>query len=188
MCILYPLGIPLLFAALMRHERRTKNLKVRFLHSLCATASAMNTQRLFLLQGEQFLDSYIGFVSAGYSVKVGSVILLSCAAAHWPPSSSTLTAALLTTPCARFPCAGVTGYLLGAPGNVPQAGDGGHRCAVALAQVLALMVVAKADAAASAAACARKACSPWMVRSTRRRRRTCRARCRPSCSPSWASL
>jgi hypothetical protein len=36
MCILYPLGIPLLFAALMRHERRTKNIKVRRPRTVCA--------------------------------------------------------------------------------------------------------------------------------------------------------
>ena len=30
MCILYPLGIPLLFAALMRHERRQKAMKARY--------------------------------------------------------------------------------------------------------------------------------------------------------------
>ena len=30
MCILYPLGIPLLFAALMRHERRKKAMKARY--------------------------------------------------------------------------------------------------------------------------------------------------------------
>ena len=30
MCILYPLGIPLLFAALMRHERRQKAMKERY--------------------------------------------------------------------------------------------------------------------------------------------------------------
>ena len=47
MCILYPAGIPLLFMLSMRHERRAAEAK-----------------------GNNFLDSYIGFVAAGYRVKV----------------------------------------------------------------------------------------------------------------------
>ncbi len=47
MCFLYPAGIPLLFWAIMRAERRAADAK-----------------------GADFLDSYIGFISAGYRFKV----------------------------------------------------------------------------------------------------------------------
>ena len=70
MCILYPCGIPLLFAMLMRRERQRKMGKVRGVESpVCAWLS--NTPAS---QGEDFLDSYIGFVAAGYSVNVRAVV------------------------------------------------------------------------------------------------------------------
>lgn len=64
MCFLYPCGIPLLFALLMRRERQRKVGKARR-GAFCLRESADR----FVLQGEDFLDSYIGFVAAGYSVK-----------------------------------------------------------------------------------------------------------------------
>ncbi len=75
MCILYPLGIPLLFAALMRRERNAMVAKARRRRPRCASPphAEVLTRGAALgcgLQSQDFLDSYIGFVSAGYSVKV----------------------------------------------------------------------------------------------------------------------
>lgn len=111
MCFLYPCGIPLLFALLMRRERQSKLVKASTFrvcwieHWLTGTAA---------LQGEDFLDSYIGFVAAGYSLKVRRHIMGLLLYAH----ENSLTASSV-----------FAGHVLGASRDVPQARNGCHQCA-----------------------------------------------------------